>query len=399
MRRARGVAAVVAAVLLVVVATTAGGPIRAAGPPLRFLARPPRHARPGLHLRCGRRPAAPPALCRADAPRRDAASRTRRSHRAGRSATTGSPIGSPCATTSPSATARRSSPRTSGARGSGSSTRRPSATAPDVLSVVEGASERAGRRRRRGRGRRSRRPTTPPSSCGCAIRRRTSSRSPPRRRPSSSRRRPMPPTTWQTAGRVRRQRPVRASMAPRAPTSCCAPTSSTSPGRRRSTRSAGSPAIDGDSATAFANDEVDLAQVAGLGRHVDRVRRRARPAPARGRAAERELLRLRHDAAAVRRRAGPARLRPGARSRAPRPAGRGRVLDGRRQPRPAGDLAGGFAPETRARSRTRRDACSTRRGTRIGPTSARSWSAAPASASARRWRCGARSSGSTSRSR
>ena len=41
MRRARGVTAVVSAVLLVVVATTAGGPIRAAGPLLRFLAGPP----------------------------------------------------------------------------------------------------------------------------------------------------------------------------------------------------------------------------------------------------------------------------------------------------------------------------------------------------------------------
>ena len=41
MRRARGVAAVVIAVLLVVVATTAGGPIRAAAPLLRFLAGPP----------------------------------------------------------------------------------------------------------------------------------------------------------------------------------------------------------------------------------------------------------------------------------------------------------------------------------------------------------------------
>jgi len=40
MRRARGVTAVVSAVLLVVVATTAGGPIRAAGPLLRFLAGP-----------------------------------------------------------------------------------------------------------------------------------------------------------------------------------------------------------------------------------------------------------------------------------------------------------------------------------------------------------------------
>jgi oligopeptide transport system substrate-binding protein len=41
MRRARGVTAVVSAVLLVVVATTAGGPIQAAGPLLRFLAGPP----------------------------------------------------------------------------------------------------------------------------------------------------------------------------------------------------------------------------------------------------------------------------------------------------------------------------------------------------------------------
>ncbi len=40
MRRARGVTAVVAAVLLALVATTAGAPLQAAGPPLRFLAGP-----------------------------------------------------------------------------------------------------------------------------------------------------------------------------------------------------------------------------------------------------------------------------------------------------------------------------------------------------------------------
>ncbi len=40
MRRARGVFAVVFAVLLALVATTAGAPIQAAGPPLRFLAGP-----------------------------------------------------------------------------------------------------------------------------------------------------------------------------------------------------------------------------------------------------------------------------------------------------------------------------------------------------------------------
>jgi oligopeptide transport system substrate-binding protein len=40
MRRARGVFAVVSAVLLALVATTAGAPIQAAGPPLRFLAGP-----------------------------------------------------------------------------------------------------------------------------------------------------------------------------------------------------------------------------------------------------------------------------------------------------------------------------------------------------------------------
>lgn len=40
MRRARGFAAVIAAVLVALVATTAGGPIQAAGPPLRYLAGP-----------------------------------------------------------------------------------------------------------------------------------------------------------------------------------------------------------------------------------------------------------------------------------------------------------------------------------------------------------------------
>ena len=59
---------------------------------------------------------------------------------------------------------------------------------------------------------------------------------------------------------------------------------------------------------------------------MDRVRRRARTAPACRRAADGQLLRLRHDPAAVRRRAGATRLRARARPRAARPAGRGRFV-------------------------------------------------------------------------
>ena len=98
---------------------------------------------------------------------------------------------------------------------------------------------------------------------------------------------------------------------------------------------------------------------------MDRLRPRSRPAASRGRAAERELLRLRHRAAAIRRRAGPARLRAGTRSRATRPPRRGCLLDVRREPRPAGDLAGRL--RARDGARPGRGAAPARRGRVRGP--------------------------------
>ena len=122
---------------------------------------------------------------------------------------------------------------------------------------------------------------------------------------------------------------------------------------------------DGDSATAFANDEVDLAGVAGFDATWIAYDPDLGPRLHAAEPLSVQLLRLRHHAAAVRRRAGAARLRAGARSRAARPPRRGRLLDVRREPRPAGDLAGRLRPRDGARPG--RGAAPARRGRVRGP--------------------------------
>ena len=112
------------------------------------------------------------------------------------------------------------------------------ATAPDVLSVVDGADAAPRRRRRRGRGRHQAHRTIGRWSSAFATRRPTSWRSPPRRARSSSRQPPM------TAMPGRRPMPSWAaartcSTGPRGTTSCSVRTPTTSPARPRSTRSAG----------------------------------------------------------------------------------------------------------------------------------------------------------------
>ena len=141
MRRLTRVAAFVAAGVIALSISTSGGPILAAGPVLRYLAGPPGTLDPAfiadaadvqllLQLYAG--------LTRLDEtgePYPSLASGWEISADGLTYSSRSGPI-------SNSATARRSSPRTFAARGCGCSTRRPRATAPDVLSVVLGAPER-----------------------------------------------------------------------------------------------------------------------------------------------------------------------------------------------------------------------------------------------------------------
>ena len=71
MRRLTRVAAFVAAGVIALSASTSGGPILAAGPVLRYLAGPPGTLDPAFIADAGGRGAAPPAVRRPDAPRRD----------------------------------------------------------------------------------------------------------------------------------------------------------------------------------------------------------------------------------------------------------------------------------------------------------------------------------------
>ncbi len=187
------------------------------------------------------------------------------------------------------------------------------------------------------------------------------------------------------------------SRASTAPTSCCARTSATSPVRRRSTRSAGWPRSSRDGATAFAAGEVDLVQVARLGRDMDRVRPRPRAAaPCRASrspsATSGSTRRGRHSTTRGCGAPSPSRSTVSGWSRSPRAPPRSAAGE----PRAARHLAGRLRAGARGRPRRGARAARRRPATRTGPTWARSSSTAAGSTSSRRWPCGARSSASRS---